>query len=120
VPVASAPSFFDLGPVGRPEAPEGSGPSFVDFGPVGRPAPQGSGPSFVDFGEVGNPGPARPPSFTGELANDASRMERREHRGGSKFRTWFMLVLLFVALGAGVSVMAFDITWDDVLALFGR
>jgi predicted component of type VI protein secretion system len=117
VPVASAPSFVDFGPVGQP--PQGSGPSFVDFGPVGQPGPQGSGPSFVDFGTVGNPGPARPPSFTGELAHDASRMERREHESGSKFRTWFLLVLVFLGLSLGVAVMAFDITWDDVVALFG-
>ena len=119
VPVASAPSFVDFGPVGRPPMPEGSGPSFVDFGPVGQPAPQGSAPSFVDFGTVGNPGPVRPPSFTGELADDASRMERRE-KSGSKFGTWFLLALVFLGLSVGVAVMAFGITWDDVLALFDR
>jgi len=46
-------------------------------------------------------------------------MERREHHGGSMFRTWILLVLVFVGLSVGVAVMAFDITWDDVVALFG-
>jgi hypothetical protein len=67
---------------------------------------------------VGQPS-ARPPSFTGELADDASRLERREHHTGSRLRTWLLLIFVFLALSAGVAILAFDITWDDVVRLTG-
>jgi predicted component of type VI protein secretion system len=119
-PPASAPSFVDFGPVGRPDAPQGSAPSFFDMGPVGQPGPQPSAPSFFDMGGVAHPNTARPPSFTGELADDASRMERRERSNGSKLRSWIILVLVFVGLSVGVAVMAFDITWADIVGVFQR
>ncbi len=119
-PPASTPSFVDFGPVGRPGAPEGSAPSFFDMGPIGQP-PQASAPSFVDFGGVGNPNTSsRPPSFTGELADDASRMEMRERSTGSKLRSWIIVVLVFLGLSVAVSVLAFDVTWDDVVGVFQR
>jgi pSer/pThr/pTyr-binding forkhead associated (FHA) protein len=119
-PPASAPSFVDFGPVGRPDAPEGSTPSFFDMGPVGQPGPQPSAPSFFDMGGVAHPNTARPPSFTGELAYDASRRERRERSSGSTLRSWIILVLVFVGLSVGVAVMAFDISWADVVGVFER
>lgn len=107
VPAASAPSFVDFGPVGRPLAPEGSAPSFFDLGPVGDPQGQAE---------------ASAPSFTGELAeaDDASRMERAERGDRSRFGAWIIVLLLLAAIGAGIAVAVFvySVTWADVIAAF--
>ncbi|HWB78854.1 MAG TPA: FHA domain-containing protein [Nannocystaceae bacterium] len=102
--------------------PLASAPSFVDFGDVGRPVIEPSAPSFVGFGP--EPTPPRAPrashgSFSGELADEPSRIERSEHHEhGSRLGTWLVVIGLFAALTTGVVVLAYDVTWADFVEIF--
>jgi len=74
----------------------------------------------VDFGAVGRPGrSSASEGYSGELVDDASRLERAERHSGSRIGTWMVVLLAFVGLALGVAALAFDVTWDDVAALFG-
>ncbi len=109
---ASAPSFVDFGAVGNPGggpvgAQVGSAPSFVDFGPVGRPD-QGSGQSS-----------GQSDAFSGRLADDPSRIDAVEdHRVGSRWGTWILVMLLFVGLSLLVLALAFDYQLSDLMGVF--
>jgi Inner membrane component of T3SS, cytoplasmic domain len=118
-PPVSAPSFIDFGEVGRPVV-EPSAPSFVDFGPVGRPQqPNGSAPSFFDMGAVAHPPrSSHSESFSGQLADEPSRIEKVEPRSSS-LSTWVLLVGLFAALITAVVMLAYDVTWADFVGIFG-
>jgi len=85
---------------------------------VTRPAIEPSAPSFVDFGDVGRPGRASQSSFSGELADEPSRIEQREESHGSRLGTWLVLIGVFAALTAGVVVLAYDVTWSDFVGIF--
>lgn len=107
-------------PPRAPAPPPASAPSFIDFGPVGRPAIEPSAPSFVDFGDVGRPQAPRASqsSFSGELADEPSRIEQRDESHGSRLGTWLVFIGVFAALTAGVVVLAYDVTWSDFVGIF--